>query len=449
MLEKNYFSMENISNYSISTLINNIFFHLTGFEYKDQLIIRVNNEKLSTNGDLYFPANLTIWKNLLVVKLDCNNDCNNILQHYAHTRGIELKEVDKNDTNEKVLQSFISASKTWNYKITKCTLQKERICLFLDRPSVIKTIISTIIEKGSSFGKNPSTNKEICLTFHPDVQSELTSTRLKLIKDVSERILDLQGYRICKKVCSNSIVLTHKFNGKRSKDCNTYLCGVVKNLETNTKETMFTWSQYIHYKIKMIKEQNEHKYLNEDKQDIDSFLRNMAEGAITFELLTIKPIRPVFVNVHTSANRSLTNTKGIFFIFYNIVRIAAIIKKYDEGISNGDYPELPDIKTVDFSILDNESEWELIYNFMVGYSQAIENSVRHIPTFQICPQILCAFLSRLCQNFSIYYSKIKILTEGYKHLHSKLIARIYMLKALEIILQNALAILNIKSVSRM
>lgn len=441
--------MENISNYSISTLINNIFFHLTGSECKNQLIIRVNNEKLSTNGDLYILANLTLWKNLLVVKFDCNNDCNNILQHYAHTRGIELEQVDKNDTNEKVLQSFILASETWNYKITKCTLQKERVCLFLDRPSVIKTIISTIIEKGSSFGKNPSTNKEMCLTFHPDVQSELTSTRLKLIKDVSERILDLQGYRICKKVCSNSIVLTNKLNGKSTKDCNTYLCGVVKNSETNTKETMFTWSKYIHYKIEMIREQNEHKYLNAEKKDKNSSLWNMAEAAIAFELLSIKPIRPVFVNVRTNANRSLTNTKGVFFIFYNIARIAAIIEKYDKGISNGEYPELPDIKTVDFSILDDEGEWELIYNFMVGYSQAIENSVRHIPTFQICPQTLCTFLSGLCQKFSTYYSKIKILTEGYKHLHSKLIARIYMLKALEIILQNALAILNIKSVSRM
>ncbi|XP_014599233.1 PREDICTED: uncharacterized protein LOC106784333 isoform X2 [Polistes canadensis] len=432
--------MENISNYSISTLINNIFFHLTGFECKNQLIIRVNNEKLSTNGDLYILANLTLWKNLLVVKFDCNNYCNNILQHYAHTRGIELEQVDENYTNEKVLQSFILASETWNYKITKCILQNERVCLFLDRPSVIKTIISTIIEKGSSFGKNPSTNKEMCLTFHPDVQSELTSTRLKLIKDVSERILDLQGYRICKKVCSNSIVLTNKLNGKRNEDCNTYLCGVVKNSETNTKETMFTWNKYIHYKIKMIREQNEHKYLNAEKQDTNSFLWNMAEAAITFELLTVKPIRPVFVNVRTSANRSLTNTKGVLFIFYNIVRIAAIIEKYDKGISNGEYPELPDIKT---------GEWELIYNFMVGYSQVIENSVRHIPTFQIYPQTLCTFLSGLCKKFSIYYSKIKILTEGYKHLHSKLIARIYMLKALKIILQNGLAILNIKSVSRM
>lgn len=41
------------------------------------------------------------------------------------------------------------------------------------------------------------------------------------------------------------------------------------------------------------------------------------------------------------------------------------------------------------------------------------------------------------------------LQEGYKHLYSKLIARIYMLKALEIILQNTLAIFNIESVSRM
>lgn len=45
---------------------------------------------------------------------------------------------------------------------------------------------------------------------------------------------------------------------------------------------------------------------------------------------------------------------GIPFILYNTARIAAIIKKYNEGISNGEYPELTNIEAVDFSVLDDE-----------------------------------------------------------------------------------------------
>ncbi|KAF7407782.1 hypothetical protein HZH66_002319 [Vespula vulgaris] len=443
--------MENIPNNSISTLINQIFFHLTGFECKDQSIIRVNNEKLSVNGDLYFLPSLKLWKTVLVDKLNCNENCTNILQHCADIRHNELKQMEKINTNEKVFQSLILASKTWDLKITKCTLQNERVCLFLERPSVIKTIINTVIEKGRSFGRNASTNENICLTFLPDEQSELTSMRLQLIKNISERILDLQGYCVCKKVCPNAIMLSSKSHIETTEDCKRYVCGVVKNSETNTKETTLTWRKYVYNKMETIIELNDQKYLHTKKQDIndDPFIRNMAEATISFELLAIKPSRSVCINIHTSGDRSLTNTKGIPFILYNTARIAAIIKKYNEGISNGEYPELTNVEAVDFSVLDDEDEWELIYNFIMGYSQAIENSIKHKPTFQICPQVICMFLSRLCQKFSIYYRRIKILTEGYKHLYSKLIARIYMLKALEIILQNTLAIFNIESVSEM
>ncbi|KAL2720370.1 FHF complex subunit HOOK interacting protein 2A-like isoform X2 [Vespula squamosa] len=399
----------------------------------------------------YHHSVLKLWKTVLVDKLNCNENCINILQHCAHIRNTELKQTEKINTNEKVFRSLILASKTWNLKITKCTLQNERVCLFLERPSVIKTIINTVIQKGPSFGRNTSIHENICLTFLPDEQSELTSMRLQLIKNISERILDLQGYCVCKSVCPNSIMLTSKSNREITENCKRYVCGVVKNSETNTKETTLTWSKYIYNKMETIMEVNEERYLHTSKQNTknNSFFQNMAEATVTFELLAIKPSRPICINVHTSGDRNLTNTKGIPFILYNTARIAAIIKKYNEGISNGEYPELTNIETVDFSVLDDEDEWELIYNFIVGYSQAIENSIKHKPIFQICPQVLCMFLSRLCQKFSIYYRRIKILTEGYKHLYSKLIARIYMLKALEIILQNTLAIFDIESVSQM
>ncbi|KAI4501858.1 hypothetical protein M0802_003193 [Mischocyttarus mexicanus] len=439
--------MENISNYSISTLINNIFFHLTGRKCENQLCIRTNSKKISTNGDLYILVNLALWKNHLMVKLNCNNDCQNILEHYAHTRDTELEQVDNDDTNEKVLQSLILASESWNYKIRKCTLEKERVCIFLDRPSTMKTIINSVIRKGSSFGRNPFTNEEISLVYLTDKNSDLTNRRLKLILEFSTRILNLQGYRISYDINDNSIVLSNKSNKKLNYDWSTHLCGVVKNSETNVKETTLTWKTYIHHKMKMIGKQNLEKNLHMEKTDIDSYFLNMAEATVIFELLSIKPIRPVNVNVDTSSNRSLTNTKGIHFIFYNIGRIKAILNKYNEGILDGKYPELPDIATIDFSVLDDEGEWELIYDYMVRYSEVIENSVRHKPTFQICPQTFCAFLSELCIKFSIYYSKIKILTEGYKHLHSKLIAKIYMLKALNIIFQNALTVLGIKYIS--
>lgn len=99
----------------------------------------------------------------------------------------------------------------------------------------------------------------------------------------------------------------------------------------------------------------------------------------------------------------------------------------------------------------------------------INNCLKCEPSFHIYPQIVCLFLSRLCQKFSVYYRKVRILTvrkklyvyishifmsncdfqEGGDHLIPKMIARLYMLRALQVVFENALDILGIKPVSRM
>jgi len=48
------------------------------------------------------------------------------------------------------------------------------------------------------------------------------------------------------------------------------------------------------------------------------------------------------------------DTTGASFILYNTARIATIIAKYNEKVSHGDYPSLPNIEDVDFSQLQEE-----------------------------------------------------------------------------------------------
>lgn len=45
---------------------------------------------------------------------------------------------------------------------------------------------------------------------------------------------------------------------------------------------------------------------------------------------------------------------GASFALYNTARIATIITKHNEKVSYGDYPDLPDIKNIDFSQLQEE-----------------------------------------------------------------------------------------------
>lgn len=134
---------------------------------------------------------------------------------------------------------------------------------------------------------------------------------------------------------------------------------------------------------------------------------------------------------------------------YNIARIIAIIEKYNHKRLKGEYPNLPHMNDIDFSLLKQEEEWELIYNFIIGYQQMLKDCLKYDPIFQVNPQVICIFLAKLCQKFSIYYRRIRILTEAYDHLIPTMNARLYMLHALQIVLQNTLALIDIIPVSRM
>ncbi|CAK9824285.1 DALR anticodon-binding domain-containing protein 3 [Anthophora retusa] len=362
--------------------------------------------------------------------------------------------VGKNDTDiaNQVLQLLITSSNNWSMKIEKYTLEKERVCLFLQRTPLIENSIKAAINHKSDFGKTLSLNKVFTLKSLQDKESELTTIRLCLIQSVTENVLNQYGCKVSEEHSDNKFVFTTKSQGNVEKNYEKYVCGVVKNTETNCKETNLRWQDYIKNKVAELKELNEQKYFETQECIVkaeDYFIEKLAQATATFELLSAKPSRPVFIGCNFATDKNTTNTKGASFILYNTARITAIIERYNDKKLRGEYPELVHINDVDFSLLKQEEEWELVYNFIIGYQGMIKDCLKLKPTFQINPQIICIFLSRLCQKFSIYYRRIRILTEAYDHLIPTMIARIYMLYALQIVLQNALALLNITPVSRM
>lgn len=380
----------------------------------------------------------------------CSNSCTNILQHLAHTHGTTKGNTDA-DAAEEIFEQLISKSNEWSIRIQRCMLQRERICLFLNRGDIVANSITMAIECGMTFGKAKSTDKAFILKYQPDGQSDLTTQRLRLIKNIAARVLSLHGHTLSTGENSGRYIFTSKSEGLVDEGYEKCVCGVVKNSQSNLKEICVTWEQYIKCKINQLAELSEHKFIESEKNSAkDSFLHNLANAIVIFELVAVKPSRSVIIgNDNVQDDRSITNTRGASFALYNTARIATIITKYNEKVSRGDYPNLPDIKNVDFSQLQEEEEWELIYNFIFGYPQMINNCLKCEPSFHIYPQIVCLFLSRLCQKFSVYYRKVRILTEGGDHLIPKMIARLYMLRALQVVFENALDILGIKPVSRM
>lgn len=43
----------------------------------------------------------------------------------------------------------------------------------------------------------------------------------------------------------------------------------------------------------------------------------------------------------------------------------------------------------------------------------LKDCLKYDPIFQVNPQVICIFLAKLCQKFSIYYRRIRILTVSF------------------------------------
>ena len=141
------------------------------------------------------------------------------------------------------------------------------------------------------------------------------------------------------------------------------------------------------------------------------------------------------------------------FLLYNAVRFKSLIRTYDEGVVKGDYPALPPVEEIDFSLLDNQSEWNLLLEFILPFPSLIHQIA--CPTFPAAPQLpefstnkLCDFCMNLVNHFSSYYKSVRILTDT-EDQFPVMFARIYFCKALQIVLDNALDILTMKPPQRM
>ncbi|XP_011871774.1 PREDICTED: uncharacterized protein LOC105564176 isoform X2 [Vollenhovia emeryi] len=451
-------SMETWTGFCAGSIIDNIVFHFTGVAHEGSSVVKVNRRNLLANGELYFLCNFKAWRDLLA----CSNGCTSVLQHLARACGGARGSTD-GDVAEEILEQLISKSSSWPVRIQKCALRRERVCLFLNRGDIVANSIKLAVECGVTFGKNEPTGKAFTLEYQPDEQSDLTTQRLRLTRDVAAKALGLHGHAVSAgENCAGRYVFTSKSEGPVDEGYEKCVCGVVKipqsilsqsqsEFPIPKKETRLTWEQYIKCKMSQLAELNEHKFIEGEKTGgRDFFLRDLANAVVIFELMAVNPSRSVVIeNINLRNDRSVTNTRGASFALYNTARIATIIAKHNERVLRGDYPSLPDIKDVDFSQLQEEEEWELIYNFICEYPQMINNCLKCEPSFYVYPHVVCLFLSRLCQTFSVYYRKTRILTEGGDHLIPRMVARLYMLRALQVVFENALDILGIKPVSRM
>ncbi|XP_046623716.1 DALR anticodon-binding domain-containing protein 3 isoform X1 [Neodiprion virginianus] len=443
--------MEGSSDFRIKELVNSICRLLLGVETKfneDPSILKINNENLSEYGDVCFLTNLVTWKKVFRNSLKSTTSCRNILEHYLIKNEIKFEDCN---AAEKAFQNIIKASRNWSLKIEKCQLGNERVSVFLNRTQTFADVLPRIVVRDHSYGQLESKSGSFFFHIIKDLDSDLTNLRLRLIKGVAENIVKANGYQVSESSDSDKYYATTKSKRDLTKYPKILLCGVAKNSVTGTKETALTEAEYLNRWLAELADTTEHKLpdLAEPKHEQNSVLLQIAEAVIVLQFLAVKPSRTITISSDLGLDESTINVKGSSFIFYNTARISAIFQKFDEQHLKGDYPSLPSIEEVDFSLLTEAEEWELMYIFLLGYPEMVKTCARLTGDLEICPHYICSFLSRLVSKFSAYYRRVRILTEGRDHLLPTMMARLYLLKAIQIVTRNALRLLNLDPVSRM
>lgn len=86
--------MENTSAICMQLLINNITSYLSDNTCKNTSVVKLNNENLAINGELYFLPSLKVWKNLLKNTDRRDEKCTTILQHFLYVQNGETDKAD-------------------------------------------------------------------------------------------------------------------------------------------------------------------------------------------------------------------------------------------------------------------------------------------------------------------------------------------------------------------
>ncbi|XKL68204.1 hypothetical protein PGB90_003695 [Kerria lacca] len=176
-------------------------------------------------------------------------------------------------------------------------------------------------------------------------------------------------------------------------------------------------------------------YQNENNEEVNNLL---CDAVIKFDFIRVKVNSSVILNFSSSVAGS------VVFILYNYSRLNAIILEFESRVLKNYYPPLPLAEFVDFSVLKLEKEWNLMFHFVLNFPNVIRNTMEYIEEGKPSPHLLCTFLYSLARTVSSYYRSTKILLDGKSHLLPIIYARLYLLKAVHLILSTGLKLLNIE-----
>lgn len=414
----------------LNECINNLYKIITDeIPTDDETLIKMHTKYLEELGDVSFPVPMKNWYHL--VRKPSENEADTIFNY-------KLKE----DDVDLALQRIIAQLSPFSAKIRTYKVIKTSVHLFLERPLLFSYGIRRVLADGDKFGKWLLFSKCIRLdteTIRDVEEADLTTLRQHILKCTIENLLELTANTESKEI----IFINLSQNAKSSPNI---LCGPVVN-DKGVKDVTHKAADFFDKRISDMRLMAQHRYRVNIKSasEWNNFFARLGKASVTIEMLSNKPHKSIKITLNDLSGAN----KGPAFIFYNCARLSILLKEFDNKVAKGMYPSLPELEKIDFSILNQPEEWELLFVCILQFPYVIKNCVRSVDKGNVNPQHLITFLSNLSSVFSVYYRRVRILTDPRDHMFGIIHSRVYLLKALQVVFHNALRILNIEPIKEM
>jgi arginyl-tRNA synthetase len=167
---------------------------------------------------------------------------------------------------------------------------------------------------------------------------------------------------------------------------------------------------------------------NSDLEDAEEVAQAVGIGAVIFSDLKNSRIKDV--NFDWNAILSFDGETGPY-LQYTYVRFAGILRHFKE--------KLPSPASVDFSLLTEPEEWQLVRD-VEAWPSAVEEAAEHFEPSEISTHML-----RLASDFNRFYQKHRVIGDDAE----LTAARISLVLALKNVLAEGLSVLGLKALERM
>ncbi|XP_075158279.1 uncharacterized protein LOC142231536 [Haematobia irritans] len=409
-------------------------------------LIRLHNEKLGKFGDISFPSNSDIWS-----------------KYFPASKGFKLNENSFeliNEVSETSGQELLDKAKTWNFPVFKFKIEQERCHLYLQRSSITRNLIQQVLGDPQCYGNlRKSSNccvRIMALQQYGLDQEDISFYRAKLLHQTLKRIASISRWQVedDNVAMSNSCNLEINVQSVASKispevlqeSSVTMKCGLVTDPITKGRVCQLTTQDYLSLRSNDVSLMALHKYGIRVKQDsrFSDLMKRLGSAAVTVDLLEVKHTSPVQI-----IRNGQGSTKGASFILYNSARLETLLRTFDERIERRDYGTAPEISDIDWSLLNEEEEWQMVFAYLAGFPDLIERCVEQLDRGICATHLIIRFLNGLVSIFSVYYRRIRILTEKRDQLMPYVYARIYLIRAVREVLNKTLSLLDIEPVEFM